>query len=57
MEIIKETLEEINSKMDKLGEWCINNFVNFESACFVVQTVVNILDKTRKELEKNETVA
>lgn len=52
IEITKETLEEINSKMDKLGEWCMNTFVNFESAYFVVQTVVNGLDDARKELEK-----
>ena len=52
VKITKETLEEINSKMDKLSEWCVNNFVNFESACFVVQTVVNGLDKVRRELEK-----
>lgn len=57
IEITKEALEEINSKMDKLGEWCVNNFVNFESVCFVVQTIINGLDEARKELEKNETVA
>lgn len=52
IEITKEALEEINSKMDKLGEWCMNNFVNFESAYFVVQSIVNGLDDARKELEK-----
>lgn len=38
--------------MDKLGEWCMNTFVNFESVYFVVQAVVNSLDDARKELEK-----
>lgn len=57
IEITKEVLEEINSKMDELGGWCMNNFVNFESVCFVVQIVVNGLDEARKRLEKNETVA
>lgn len=52
IEITKEVLEEINSKMDELGGWCMNNFVNFESACFVVQIVVNGLDEARKRLEK-----
>lgn len=57
IEITKEVLEEINSKMDELGGWCMNNFVNFESAYFVVQIVVNGLDEARRRLEKNETVA
>ena len=52
IEITKETLDEINSKMNKLSEWCMNNFVNFESAYFVVQTIVNALDEVRKELKK-----
>ena len=52
IEITKETLDEIDSKMDKLSAWCMNNFVNFESAYFVVQTIVNALDEVRKTLKE-----
>ena len=50
--IDKQDLEEIENNYDKLGRFLTSNFVSFSACAFVLQTIMDAVDKAKEQLEQ-----
>ena len=51
----KQDLEEIENNYDKLSKFLTSNFVSFSACAFVLQTVMDAVDKAKGQLERENS--
>lgn len=55
--ITRDEVDEVESRLDELGDWCTSHLTHFGSCAIVMQAVIDKLDEITEFLDKAEDEA